>query len=66
LNGARLERERSLILRLLTRKVETLPEAARSPVDALAMTQLESLGEALLDFSDLSDLEMWLAENVGE
>ncbi len=60
-----IERERSLILRLLSRKVGVLPDVARSRVDALTITQLESLGEALLDFSNLSDLETWLAENVG-
>ncbi|MBC7972164.1 MAG: DUF4351 domain-containing protein [Verrucomicrobia bacterium] len=59
-----IERERSLILRQLTRKVGTLPDAVRSRVEALAITQLESLGEALLDFSSLSDLEVWLAENA--
>lgn len=61
-----IERERSLILRMLTRKVGTMPDSTRSRVDALPITQLESLGEALLDFSNLSDLEAWLAENAGE
>jgi Domain of unknown function (DUF4351) len=36
----------------------------RSRVDALTIAQLESLGEALLDFSNLSDLEAWLAEGA--
>ncbi|MGV0025421.1 DUF4351 domain-containing protein [Phormidesmis priestleyi] len=53
--------ERSLILRLLTRKIGEVPEAARSRIQALAIADLETLGEALLDFSDLTDLENWLA-----
>ncbi|MBD2019695.1 DUF4351 domain-containing protein [Leptolyngbya sp. FACHB-36] len=53
--------ERSLVLRLLARRVGELPEAVRSRIDALSVTQLESLGEALLDFTQLSDLETWLA-----
>jgi hypothetical protein len=54
--------ERSLILRQLTRRVGELPESVRSHVDHLALPQLEALGEALLDFSNLADLEEWLAE----
>lgn len=52
--------ERSLILRLLTRKVGELPDSIRSQIEALSTTQLELLGESLLDFSNLSDLEAWL------
>lgn len=33
----------------------------RSQLDTLTVPQLESLGEALLDFTSLSDLEAWLA-----
>lgn len=61
-----IERARSLILRLLTRKVGALPESTRSPVEALTINQLEALGEALLDFSSLPDLDTWLVENAGE
>jgi predicted transposase YdaD len=54
--------EKSLILRLLTRQLNgELPESARSQIDQLSRSQLESLAEALLDFSNLSDLETWLA-----
>jgi hypothetical protein len=31
-------------------------------VDHLSLAQLEALGEALLDFSKLSDLKAWLLE----
>ncbi len=57
------EREaRSFVLRLLARKVGELPQLVRLQIDTLATTQLEALGEALLDFSNLSHLETWLAE----
>jgi predicted transposase/invertase (TIGR01784 family) len=62
LDEGRQEGERSLILRQLTRRVGDLPDSARSHIDTLAITQLEALGEALLDFSSLADLEAWLLE----
>jgi predicted transposase/invertase (TIGR01784 family) len=55
-----LQREKFLILRLLGRRVGELPGAARLQIDKLSITQLEDLGEALLDFSELADLEIWL------
>lgn len=58
------EREaRSLVLRLLSRKVGELPEEVRSQIDVLSLHQLEALGEALLDFSNLSNLTDWLKQN---
>ena len=56
----RQDGERSLILRLLSRRVGILPSEARLQVESLSLEQLESLGEALLDFSSSSDLELWL------
>ena len=53
---------RSLILRLLVRRVGSLPEPIVTQLEALTLAQMESLGEALLDFSGRSDLEQWLAE----
>jgi predicted transposase/invertase (TIGR01784 family) len=55
---------RSLILRLLNRRVGELPEDVRQQVEALPLEQLENLGEALLDFSSMADLQAWLEENV--
>lgn len=52
---------KTLVLRLLTRRVGELPEPIEAQIDTLSLTQLESLGEALLDFATLSDLEAWLA-----
>ena len=51
---------RSLILRQLTRRLGTLPVKIDTQIQALALPQLEALGEALLDFTKLSDLRNWL------
>ncbi|MEO1430255.1 MAG: Rpn family recombination-promoting nuclease/putative transposase [Cyanobacteria bacterium J06632_19] len=56
---------RSLILRQLTRRVGELPAPARQGVENLSLEQLENLGEALLDFNSMSDLETWLEEVKG-
>ncbi|MBE7384776.1 MAG: Rpn family recombination-promoting nuclease/putative transposase [Leptolyngbya sp. SIO1E4] len=58
--------ERSLILRQLTRKVGDIPQELRSQVEQLSLTQLESLGEALLDFSTRQDLIAWLEGDRAE
>ncbi|NJL50028.1 MAG: DUF4351 domain-containing protein, partial [Leptolyngbyaceae cyanobacterium SM2_5_2] len=52
----------SLVLRLLSRRVGILPEATCSAVVTLSVAQIESLGEALLEFTDRSDLQTWLAQ----
>ncbi|MBE9225800.1 Rpn family recombination-promoting nuclease/putative transposase [Phormidium sp. LEGE 05292] len=59
---AREDEAKSLILRLLPRRVGEVPESVRVQINTLSLTQLESLAEALLDFSSLSDLETWLAQ----
>jgi Domain of unknown function (DUF4351) len=56
----RQDGERSLILRQLTRRVGSLSTDLRSRVESLSLEQLESLGEALLDFGAIADLETWL------
>ncbi|WP_404790947.1 Rpn family recombination-promoting nuclease/putative transposase [Altericista sp. CCNU0014] len=58
----RTEEARSLILRQLARRVGTLPAEAEAQVQALALPQLEALGEALLDFAGLDDLVGWLSQ----
>ncbi|MBD2167399.1 DUF2887 domain-containing protein [Calothrix membranacea FACHB-236] len=51
---------RSLIFRQLKRRFGELNDQFQSQVHALSLEQLEALGEALLDFSTLADLEGWL------
>jgi predicted transposase YdaD len=55
-----LKRERSLIIRLLTRKLGQLSQDVLERIDTLPLEQLENLGEALLDFTSINDLQAWL------
>ncbi|GAX40477.1 hypothetical protein NIES4075_14430 [Tolypothrix sp. NIES-4075] len=54
----------SLVMRLLRRRVGTVPPVLQVKIQALPLSALENLGEALLDFSRLGDLEAWLRENT--
>ncbi|MEH1793982.1 Rpn family recombination-promoting nuclease/putative transposase [Nostoc sp.] len=56
----KIEGERAIVLRLLNRRVGNIPDALLSPIQELSVEQLEALGDALLDFSTLADLEGWL------
>jgi predicted transposase YdaD len=56
------ETGRSIVLRLLTRRLGDLPEPLVAQINTLSVEQLESLAEALLDFSSLADLEAWLKD----
>jgi predicted transposase YdaD len=60
----RIEGERSLVLRLLARRVGTLPAKIEVQVQELTLPQLEALGEALLDFASAEDLRVWLQQNL--
>jgi len=62
----RVEGERAIVLRLLNRRVGNLPDAVVSQIQSLSVEQLEALGDALLDFSTLADLEVWLEAGVRE
>lgn len=64
--GERLEERseaRALILRLLTRKLDEIPQDLRGRIEELSLTQLQNLGEALLDFEQIDDLVNWLEAN---
>jgi len=58
----REEEGRILILKLLQHRFGTLPTQTSMKIEQLSLEELESLGEALLDFSSVVDLEAWLAE----
>lgn len=60
----RLEEARSLILRLLSRKVGEISLEAKSQIEMLSLTQLEDLAEALLNFATLADLTGWLETHL--
>ena len=51
---------RELVLKLLTRKLGSLSPEVTAKVSALSLGRLEALGEALLDFTSIADLETWL------
>jgi hypothetical protein len=53
-------REQALILRQLNRKVGSIDDRTSAQINSLSINQLEALGEALLDFGSITDLESWL------
>jgi len=57
-----LERQRSLVLRLLSRTLGEIPLGLQASVGQLSIEQLEALNEALLDFDGVDDLTAWLAQ----
>ena len=54
----------ALILRLLRRRLGTLPAGAEERIAALSVPRIEALGEALLDFARPADLLDWLDRTV--
>ena len=56
------EREITLVLRLLNRRLEELDETLVERVRQLPIDQVEDLGEALLDFEGEEDLRHWLRQ----
>jgi hypothetical protein len=52
--------ERSVIMRQLTRRFGELAPEIQERVRSLSLEQLESLGEALLDFASIDELRSWL------
>jgi hypothetical protein len=52
--------EQRLIIRLLHRRIGEINTSLIERVQGLSIEQLENLGEALLDFSGVADLEAWL------
>lgn len=57
------EGEQNLVLRLLTKRFGVIAPATESKIKSLSLSNLEELGEALLDFSEASDLDDWLKQN---
>jgi predicted transposase/invertase (TIGR01784 family) len=58
-----LERQRSLVLRQLTRCFGKIPKRVKLRIDQLSLDDLEGLGDAFLDFESIADLEAWLDAN---
>jgi hypothetical protein len=60
-----LKGEQQLIIRQLNRRIGEIESSFIDTIRTLSIEQLELLGEALLDFSSVTDLEQWL-ENKPE
>ena len=53
----------NLVMRLLTKKFGQISPKNRSFISNLSLPVLEDLSEAILDFNNLNDLQVWL-DNV--
>lgn len=49
-----------LIIRLLNRRFGVIPASLTEKIHQLSIEQLELLGEALFDFSTITNLDQWL------
>ena len=56
------QREQKFILRLINRRLGEISSSLVEQIKGLSIEQLESLGEALLDFSEVDDLTTWLQQ----
>ncbi|MGF1602565.1 MAG: DUF4351 domain-containing protein [Thermosynechococcaceae cyanobacterium] len=54
--------EKSILLKLLNRKLGSISREERSRIESLSLAQTEALAEALLDFRQPNDLQDWLLE----
>jgi len=52
--------EERLVMRLINRRFSEVEASLIEQIKSLSVEQLENLGEALLDFSEVTDLENWL------
>lgn len=60
----RNEGEKSLVVRMLTRKLGTLDPNSIDTINNLDLEAIESLGDALLDFNSIDDLTAWLDKSL--
>ena len=56
--------ETGLVLRILTKRYGLLSLTQQEQIRSLNIEQLESLGESLLDFTEISDLDGWLLAHL--
>ncbi len=61
---AKEEGEKNLMLRILSKRFGKLNDSYIESINSLRIAQLEDLGEALLDFGDINDLEQWLKSHT--
>lgn len=65
LQQGKQEGELAVVLRQLTRRIGTVDTEVQERLRGLSIAQLEDLAEALLDFSDATDLANWLRDREG-
>ncbi|WP_244982411.1 Rpn family recombination-promoting nuclease/putative transposase [Cylindrospermopsis raciborskii G7] len=58
----RQEGQRKIILLLLNHKFDGIESPVVERINRLSLEQLEAMGESLLDFRQISDLEAWLKD----
>ena len=63
ISASELKANQELVLRLLRKKIGSLSVELETRVRNLSLVQTETLGEALLDFTQASDLFQWLSNN---
>jgi predicted transposase/invertase (TIGR01784 family) len=62
----RQEGEIRLLIRQLSRRFGKISDRRIQIINSLTLEQLDDLGEALLDFGELADLDNWLGFQIGE
>jgi predicted transposase/invertase (TIGR01784 family) len=62
----RQEGEVRLVLRLLSKRVGIISDRSIEIINSLTLEQLDDLGDALLDFGNIADLDNWLRSHVKE
>ena len=56
----------NLLLRILSKRFGKLEDSYTQNIKSLNIEQLERLGETLLDFTDINDLEIWLKSEINK
>ncbi len=56
--------EARLVLRLLSKRFGKIDDRRIQVINSLTLEQLEDLGEALLDFGEVGDLDQWLQSRL--
>ena len=59
----RQEGKEELVIRLLNRRLGSVAPEVKERLDTLPVEKLDELGEALLDFASVADLEIWFSRN---
>jgi predicted transposase YdaD len=60
------EGETRLLLRLLSTQFGKISDRSIQTINKLSLEQLEDLGESLLNFSVITDLDNWLQSHINE